>query len=215
MPEPKETIGQRLKRIRTDRHISLEKASETTRVRPHYLQALEEDNYSVMSSAAQARGFLKLYADYLGLDLEAAMDELRKAESADAAPEPTASESSSPTPEPIAPQPEPPASTPATVARRPFWARLLRRSAPEADATPTSAEYPQGEPAPAAEEPAPIIESQPEPISESDTKPVRVRKTTARKPKSTAEKTDKPKAKSTSARAKKADDKKKVSLKMQ
>ncbi len=210
MPEPKETIGQRLKRIRADRRLSLEKASETTRVRPHYLQALEEDNYSVMSSAAQARGFLKLYADYLGLDLEAAMDELRNAESADAAPEPIAPAPALSTPEPIAPQAEPPASSSdGTAVRRPFWARLLRRSAPEADATPASAEYPQGEPA--AEEPAPIIEPQPE--LEPETKPARARKTPAKKPKPAADKTDKPKAQSTSARAKKVDDKKKVSLK--
>ena len=202
MPEPKETIGQRLKRIRADRRLSLEKASETTRVRPHYLQALEEDNYSVMSSAAQARGFLKLYADYLGLDLEAAMDELRNAESAEAAPELIAPAPALPTPEPIAPPAEPPASSSdGTAVRRPFWARLLRRSAPEADATS----------APIAEEPAPIVEPQPEPLAEVDVKTTRVRKTPAKKPNPAAEKTDKPKAKST--RAKKADDKKKVSLK--
>ena len=207
MPESKETIGQRLKRLRTDRRISIEKASEVTRVRPNYLQALEEDNYSVMSSAAQARGFLKLYADYLGLDLEAAMDELRNVESADAPPAPTAPEPALPMPEPMAPQPEPPASTPVTVARRPFWARLLRRSAPEADVKP------QAESAPVAEETVLIIEPQPEPPVESDTKPVRARKTAAKKPKSADAKTDKPKARSTSARTKKVDDKKKGSLK--
>jgi transcriptional regulator with XRE-family HTH domain len=210
MPEPKETIGQRLKRLRTDRHISLEKASEATRVRPNYLQALEEDNYSVMSSAAQARGFLKLYADYLGLDLEAAMDELRNAESADALPAPIAPEPALPTPEPIAPQPAPPASSAGTADRRPFWARLLRRSAPEADA----ASKPESAPTPVAEEPAPVVASQPETETASDAKPVRARKTTTKKPKAEAAKTDKPKtASSTSARTKKADDKKKVSLK--
>ena len=207
MPESKETIGQRLKRLRTDRRISIEKASEVTRVRPNYLQALEEDNYSVMSSAAQARGFLKLYADYLGLDLEAAMDELRNVASTDAPPAPTAPEPALPMPEPMAPQPEPPASTSATVARRPFWARLLRRSAPEADVKPQPESLP--EPVAIVEEPASVAESQ----GESDTKPVRARKTTAKKPKTAAAKTDKPKAKSTGARAKKADDKKKGSLK--
>jgi transcriptional regulator with XRE-family HTH domain len=210
MPEPKETIGQRLKRLRTDRHISLEKASEATRVRPNYLQALEEDNYSVMSSAAQARGFLKLYADYLGLDLEAAMDELRNAESADAPPAPIAPELALPTPEPIAPQPAPPASSAGTADRRPFWARLLRRSAPEADAASKS----ESAPASVAEEPAPVVTPQLEPEIASDTKPVRARKTTTKKPKAEAAKTDKPKtARSTNARTKKADDKKKVSLK--
>lgn len=208
MPEPKETIGQRLKRLRADRRISLEKASEATRVRPNYLQALEEDNYSIMSSAAQGRGFLKLYADYLGLDLEAAMDELRNAESADASPVPIVPEPALPTPEPIAPQPAPPASSAGTADRRPFWARLLRRSAPEADAVS------QPESAPVADEPAPVSAPQPEPEIESGAKPVRARKTTAKKPKAEVIKTDKPKAaRSTSARAKKTDDKKKVLLK--
>lgn len=209
MPEPKETIGQRLKHLRAERRITIEKASEATRVRPHYLQALEEDNFSVMSSAAQGRGFLKIYADYLGLDLEAAMDQLRSAESTDAPPAPTAPEPALPTPEPTTPQPEPPASTSATGDRRPFWARLLRRSAPEADAAP------QAEPAPVAEETVLVIEPQSEPPVESDTKPVRARKTAAKKPKSADAKTDKPKARSTSARTKKADDKKKISLKSQ
>ncbi len=207
MPEPKETIGQRLKNLRADRRLSLEKASEATRVRPNYLQALEEDNYSVMSSAAQGRGFLKIYADFLGLDLEAATNDLRKADSADASPAPIAPEPALPTPEPTAPQPEPPASSAPTADRRPFWARLLRRSAPEADVKP------QAESAPVAEETVLIIEPQPEPPVESDTKPVRARKTAAKKPKSADAKTDKPKARSTSARTKKVDDKKKGSLK--
>jgi hypothetical protein len=56
MQETKETIGQRLKQIRLSRQISIEKAAEATRVRVIYLQALEADNYSVMSSAAQSRG---------------------------------------------------------------------------------------------------------------------------------------------------------------
>lgn len=207
MPEPKATIGQRLKKLRADRHIPLEKASEATRVRPHYLQALEEDNYSVMSSAAQGRGFLKLYADYLGLDLEAATNELRNADSADAPPAPIAPESASPAPEPPTLQPEPPAPSQPTVDRRPFWARLLRRSAPEADALTA----PEPAPEPASDAPSPGVEAaQPEPLPESSTRPVRVRKTAEKKPKPAADKADKPSTRP--VRAKKTDGKKKASL---
>ena len=67
-----ETIGQRLKQNRLSRKLSLENVAEATRVRVIYLQALENNDYSAMSSAAQGRGFLRLYADFLGLDLDAA-----------------------------------------------------------------------------------------------------------------------------------------------
>ena len=108
MQEFKATIGQRLKQIRLSRQISLDKAADATHIRPHYLQALEEDNYSAMSSAAQGRGFLQLYADFLGLDLEAAMSELRHAEKTDATPAP---ESVTPPPAPVSAPQTPPASS--------------------------------------------------------------------------------------------------------
>lgn len=74
-----ETIGQRLKRAREYRHLTLEKAADATRIRLQYLQALEADDFSAMPSPVQARGFLRNYADYLGLDLEQMVEELRSA----------------------------------------------------------------------------------------------------------------------------------------
>ncbi len=82
-----ETIGQRLKRAREYRHLTLEKAAEVTRIRLQYLQALEADDFSVMPSPVQARGFLRNYADYLGVDLEQALAELHSA-----APQPEAAQ---------------------------------------------------------------------------------------------------------------------------
>ncbi len=63
-----ESIGAKLKHARELRRLTLQQVSETTKVRPHYLQALENDDLSAISSAAQARGFLRIYADFLGLD---------------------------------------------------------------------------------------------------------------------------------------------------
>ncbi|MFZ5822177.1 MAG: RodZ domain-containing protein, partial [Chloroflexota bacterium] len=74
-----ETIGQRLKRAREYRHLTLEKAADATRIRLQYLQALEADDFSAMPSPVQARGFLRNYADYLGLDLTQMVEELRSA----------------------------------------------------------------------------------------------------------------------------------------
>lgn len=129
MQESRETIGQRLRQIRLSRKISIEKAAEATHIRVQFLQALEANNYSAMSSAAQGRGFLRLYAGYLGLDLETAMTELREGGAAGAPSEPVK-------PAEVIPTPTPPEtlSTPSLdtkPAPRPFWARLLRRSAPD------------------------------------------------------------------------------------
>lgn len=215
-----ETIGQRLKQIRLSRQISIEKAAEATRVRAHYLQALEADNYSAMSSAAQSRGFLRLYADFLGLDLESAMTELREGETVDAPPETPAPfdfaqekpASAIPTHVPVpAPQTPPASAADGKPGRRPFWARLLRRSVPDEPAA-------EVEPAPevtspVTEEPAPaptiVVEpvTVPVPEPEPELKTVRAKKKAS--PSAQAGKPKTSKLKSTP----KADDKKKASLK--
>jgi len=74
-----ETVGQRLRQAREYRHLTLEKASDATRIRRKFLQALESDDFSGMTSAAQARGFLRNYAEFLGLDLDQAVEDLQKA----------------------------------------------------------------------------------------------------------------------------------------
>jgi transcriptional regulator with XRE-family HTH domain len=65
-----ESMGAALRAAREMRHFTLAQVSETTRIRQHYLQALENGDISVMPSAAQARGFLKIYAEFLGLDFD-------------------------------------------------------------------------------------------------------------------------------------------------
>lgn len=71
------TIGQRLKQAREAKHISVEKASEITRIRVGFLQALEAGDLSSLPSPVQARGFLRNYAEYLGLNFDQLLDELR------------------------------------------------------------------------------------------------------------------------------------------
>ena len=72
-----DTIGQRLKKAREYRNLTLEKAAEATRIRQTYLRALEADDFSAMPSPVQARGFLRNYAQYLDLDLDQIVEELR------------------------------------------------------------------------------------------------------------------------------------------
>lgn len=84
------TIGQQLRQIRQGRELTLEQVSKATRIRVHYLQAMEAGNFDALPSPIQARGFLRLYADYLGMDPEPLLVSL----SAQASGEPTTGGSS-------------------------------------------------------------------------------------------------------------------------
>ncbi len=64
-----DSVGARLREARGLRHLTLAQVAEATKLRTHYLQALESDDYSAIPSAAQARGFLRIYAEFLELDL--------------------------------------------------------------------------------------------------------------------------------------------------
>ncbi len=119
-----DSIGNKLKAARESRRLTLDEVAESTRIRSVYLQALENDDFSIMLSAAQGRGFLRLYADFLGLNLDELTASARESRPADStAPEAAAPALSESTPEP-APAPEVKSSRPG------FWARLLRRDSP-------------------------------------------------------------------------------------
>jgi len=64
------TIGAQLKQTRESRGLSLEQASRAIHIRPHYLEALENDDRDALPSNVQGRGFLRLYADLLNLPVE-------------------------------------------------------------------------------------------------------------------------------------------------
>lgn len=72
------TVGQRLKTAREEQRLTLEKVFEATRIRVQYLQALEADDLSIMPSPVQARGYLRNYAEFLDLDVDQILDELRE-----------------------------------------------------------------------------------------------------------------------------------------
>ena len=71
-----QTIGQRLKAEREEQRLTLEKVFEATRIRVLYVQALEADDLSVLPSPVQARGYLRNYAEFLGLDFEQMLEEM-------------------------------------------------------------------------------------------------------------------------------------------
>src|SRR5574337_639621 len=69
----KNGIGDILRETREARGHSLEDVEKATRIRAKYLEALEAEHFSVLPSATQARGFLRNYAQFLGLDAEAVL----------------------------------------------------------------------------------------------------------------------------------------------
>jgi cytoskeleton protein RodZ len=63
-------VGDLLKQTRVAKGLSLEQAAMTTRIRKNYLEALERGDRELLPSPVQGRGFLRLYAGYLGLPVE-------------------------------------------------------------------------------------------------------------------------------------------------
>jgi transcriptional regulator with XRE-family HTH domain len=151
------SIGARLREARELRRLTLQQVSETTKVRTHYLQALESDDFSAIPSAAQARGFLRIYAEFLELDLGEMLPEVQPEPAATSADVSVAATPVDAKPMAAAPQ----------LSRPSLWAslrgRLARRSTGDAEMVssptelapipPISAELPDaGAPLPASTE---------------------------------------------------------------
>jgi cytoskeletal protein RodZ len=64
----KPTVGERLSAAREAVNLSLEDAARATSIKSNFLQELESDHPEAFLSEVQARGFLRLYASFLGLN---------------------------------------------------------------------------------------------------------------------------------------------------
>jgi cytoskeleton protein RodZ len=64
-----ETIGQQLKKAREARNLTLKKVTQVTHIQARLIEAMEADDFDSMPSAVQARAFLRIYAAYLGLNM--------------------------------------------------------------------------------------------------------------------------------------------------
>lgn len=60
-------LEQRLKEARIERKLTLNQAAKATKIKPHFLEAIEKGAYNELPSPAYARGFVRNYADFLGL----------------------------------------------------------------------------------------------------------------------------------------------------
>ena len=71
-------IGEVLKRARTRQKVDIQTVEERTKIRTKYLRALENEEWEVLPGHPYAKGFLRTYAQFLGLDGEALVDEYRR-----------------------------------------------------------------------------------------------------------------------------------------
>ncbi len=71
-----ESIGQQLRQARQERKLSLLQVAQATHIRQHYLEAMEAGDFAHLPSKAQARGFLRAYASYIGLDANVLLSDL-------------------------------------------------------------------------------------------------------------------------------------------
>jgi transcriptional regulator with XRE-family HTH domain len=68
-------IGSSLREARTRRGFAMSDVERETHIRSRYLTALEEDRFDTLPGPAYAKGFLRTYAEFLGLEGQRFVDE--------------------------------------------------------------------------------------------------------------------------------------------
>jgi len=68
-------IGTSLREARIRRGIDFAQAEQATKIRGKYLRALEEEQFELLPAETYVKGFLRTYAEYLGLDGQLYVDE--------------------------------------------------------------------------------------------------------------------------------------------
>jgi len=68
-------IGNSLREARHRQQLDLTEVEQATKIRARYLRALEEEAFDVLPAQTYVKGFLRTYADWLGLDGQLYVDE--------------------------------------------------------------------------------------------------------------------------------------------
>lgn len=121
--------GSQLKKIREEHAIPLEQVASETRIRLSILHDLEDDAYSELSSSTQTKGFLRLYAQYLGIDPDEPEPIIPAEMDTPQLTEPTSSHQPEPA---LLPAPQPEAVKPVPLASEPP-APALQEPAPKSE----------------------------------------------------------------------------------
>jgi cytoskeleton protein RodZ len=73
-----EQIGARLREARMRAKIDINQVEADTKIRAKYLRAMENEEWDLLPGEVYVRSFLRTYADFLGLDSRALLDEFRR-----------------------------------------------------------------------------------------------------------------------------------------
>jgi helix-turn-helix protein/uncharacterized protein DUF4115 len=68
-------IGNSLREARLRRGVEFVQAEQVTKIRAKYLRAIEDEQFDALPSDTYVKGFLRTYAEYLGLDGQLYVDE--------------------------------------------------------------------------------------------------------------------------------------------
>ncbi len=68
MEDTQRTIGEILKKGREEKGLSLDEVALLTKIKPRYLAAIEAENWEVLPSSVQQKGFVRSYARALDID---------------------------------------------------------------------------------------------------------------------------------------------------
>lgn len=70
-------VGDVLRQARNRRKVELSEVETATRIRLRYLQAIEAEEWSVLPGGVYTRGFIRTYANFLGLDGDRLVEDYR------------------------------------------------------------------------------------------------------------------------------------------
>ncbi|WP_406678481.1 helix-turn-helix domain-containing protein [Moorella sp. ACPs] len=73
-----EKVGEVLRSARQAKGLSLREVEEATKIRLRYLEALENGEYNQLPGRVYALGFVRSYARYLGLDVQAVVQQFKQ-----------------------------------------------------------------------------------------------------------------------------------------
>lgn len=66
-------LGTYLSRLREERGLSIEEVSRVTRVAPHYLEALEREDFGALPASVFTKGYIRAYCQALGVSVDEAL----------------------------------------------------------------------------------------------------------------------------------------------
>ena len=70
-----ETLGTKLKAARLKKKLTPSEAAKGTRIKIQHIESLERDDFTTIAAPAYAKGFIKIYAEFLGIDPEPLVQE--------------------------------------------------------------------------------------------------------------------------------------------